>query len=181
MSLRPCYVGKELERQAAAATLPHGFVPWILVDGVPLGESLSRSSLTSVHMQKDMAVPAAAQHRSMSFSSPAFDHFGAGRACICSLAVIHRAASESRHKTMKRNKAVDSAATVLRAWTKLHASTAATVLLLMTTCSTGSDCGNLVTYICTAYQGRKPPICYKTPEFLPCPGAPITRQLASLA
>ncbi|CAL8465514.1 g5050 [Coccomyxa elongata] len=37
----------------------------------------------------------------------------------------------------------------------------------------GADCGNLATYICTAYKGEKPEACYETPEFKPCPGAPV--------
>ncbi|BDA49959.1 probable Gamma-interferon-inducible lysosomal thiol reductase [Coccomyxa sp. Obi] len=36
----------------------------------------------------------------------------------------------------------------------------------------GPDCGNLATYICTAYKGEKPKECHETPEFKPCPGIP---------
>ena len=32
--------GDKLERAAALATPQHSYVPWILVDGVPLGEGL---------------------------------------------------------------------------------------------------------------------------------------------
>jgi hypothetical protein len=45
---------------------------------------------------------------------------------------------------------------------------------------TGADCGNLATYICTAYTGEKPGACYKTPDFLPCPGAPVGASSLSL-
>ncbi|KAK9903485.1 hypothetical protein WJX75_006725 [Coccomyxa subellipsoidea] len=44
----------------------------------------------------------------------------------------------------------------------------------------GADCGNLATYICTAYTGEKPGACYKTPDFLPCPGAPVGASSLSL-
>ena len=44
----------------------------------------------------------------------------------------------------------------------------------------GADCGNLATYICTAYSGEKPAACYKTPDFKPCPGAPVTASSLSL-
>ena len=32
--------GEELEAEAAQATPPHQYVPWILVNGVPLGKQL---------------------------------------------------------------------------------------------------------------------------------------------
>ena len=36
----------------------------------------------------------------------------------------------------------------------------------------GADCGNLVTYICAAYQGDKPKECSEAHSFRKCPGAP---------
>ncbi|CAL5222006.1 g4296 [Coccomyxa viridis] len=36
----------------------------------------------------------------------------------------------------------------------------------------GADCGNLVTYICTAYQGEKPRVCSEPQTLHKCPGAP---------
>ena len=36
----------------------------------------------------------------------------------------------------------------------------------------GADCGNLVTYVCTAYQGKKPKVCDEAHSFHSCPGAP---------
>ena len=36
----------------------------------------------------------------------------------------------------------------------------------------GADCGNLVTYICTAYNGKRPEICNEPQSFQKCPGAP---------
>ena len=33
--------GEQLEREAALATPKHSYVPWILVDSVPLGEPLT--------------------------------------------------------------------------------------------------------------------------------------------
>jgi hypothetical protein len=44
MSAQTGLAGKELERAAAAATPAHQYVPWILVDEVPLGEDILQPS-----------------------------------------------------------------------------------------------------------------------------------------
>lgn len=44
MSDQTGLAGKELERAAAAATPAHQYVPWILVDDVPLGEDILQPS-----------------------------------------------------------------------------------------------------------------------------------------
>ena len=46
MSDQTGLAGKELERAAAAATPAHQYVPWILVDDVPLGEDILQPSLS---------------------------------------------------------------------------------------------------------------------------------------
>ena len=38
----------------------------------------------------------------------------------------------------------------------------------------GADCGNLLTYICTAVGSSKPDICYEAQQFKRCPGAPTS-------
>ena len=46
--------GEQLEAEAAQATPPHQYVPWILVDGVPLGTPLP--SLTSPLLATELTV-----------------------------------------------------------------------------------------------------------------------------
>ena len=45
----PC-AGEELEIEASLATPAHQYVPWILVDGVPLGESPESSVSCLEHL-----------------------------------------------------------------------------------------------------------------------------------
>ena len=35
-----------------------------------------------------------------------------------------------------------------------------------------ADCGNFASYVCAAYQGKRPAVCFEPPTFQACPGAP---------